>query len=507
MNKIPIRFYLFVLAVTLFFGVCFTSADFITMPIASLRDVALLLAQWLVLVAALFGLMLLASAGRYVFAASLPLLALVCSTLAYYRYTLHVTLTPMIWDAALDNDMRTSAELLTGGLFLFVSAALAVSAGFVYVRLKYIKSPKPLYPLALGLLLLAGFTQADAFKRPISERIPFNVYYTAKKYWEEKQLINEERKDLTDCLECGEEDDLTVVFVLGESLRPDHAGLNGYARNTTPCLEQDSVLSFPLIYTEQTYTIRSVPHLLTRADSTDYSLAYKEKSFIHLLNACGFHTVWLANQEGAGTYTYFMNECDTVFRVNIGKSPYVFDKWVDGDLLPAFQQALQAEGKTFILLHTIGSHWWYNAHYPDAFERFQPVARSRILSSNSREEIINSYDNTVLYTDYFLHTLIDQLRERNAILIYQSDHGESLGEEGVWLHASETPYTHQAACFVWMSPTYKANHPLQYDNAVANRQKPYRSDYLFHSLIEASGLRSPYLNPSLSIFQPGWKSE
>jgi glucan phosphoethanolaminetransferase (alkaline phosphatase superfamily) len=175
---------------------------------------------------------------------------------------------------------------------------------------------------------------------------------------------------------------------------------------------------------------------------------------------------------------------------------------VDGDLLPFYQRTLDNNAqRKFILLHTIGSHWWYNAHYTDSFEVFKPIARSRIVSSNTRVEMINAYDNTVLYTDFFVYTLIEQLREKKAILIYQSDHGEGLGEEGAWFHAADNPYVHQAACFVWMSPAYKAAHPEAYAQAQNNRLKRFRTDYLFHSLLDAAGIRSPYLKDSLSIFR------
>lgn len=314
-------------------------------------------------------------------------------------------------------------------------------------------------------------------------------------------MISEKRIDLTEGIRCGDEE-VTVVFVLGESLRPDHLGLNGYERNTTPLLSREDMISFPFIYTEQTYTNRSVPHLLTRADSTDYARAYTEKSFISLFNACDFYTVWLANQEAADTYVYFMNECDSLFHINIEKSSYVFDKWVDGDLLPLFDNALSVDkGKKLIVLHTIGSHWWYNSHFTDAFARFQPVVKSKVISSCTREEMINSYDNTVLYTDYFLHELIGRLKDKNAILIYQSDHGEALGEEGVWLHAAETPYTHMAAGLVWMSPIYKEKHRGSYERAKENSLKRFRTDYLYHSILDAAGIGSEYLEESLSIFR------
>lgn len=501
MNNLTLRFYLFASVATLFVGIGFTATDFITLPAATPKDFVILGAQWAVVTTALFFLLLILSAFRWLFAVTFPFLTFVSALLAYFRYTIHATLTPMILDAALENDYRTSAELCTPGLLIFVGASFVVSFLFVGYRFKRIRLPKPLYTVILGMIGLGSILSVGSLKQPISERIPFNIYYTFIKYWEEKQVISEEREDLTEGIRYDGEE-VTVVFVLGESLRPDHLGLNGYERNTTPLLSEEEVISFPFVYTEQTYTNRSVPHLLTRADSTDYGRAYREKSFIHLFNACGFYTAWLANQEAASTYVYFMNECDSLFYAHIDKSVYVFDRWVDGDLLPYFDRALHNEAtRQLILLHTIGSHWWYNSHFTEEYARYQPIVKSKVISSCTREEMINSYDNTVLYTDYFLSELIERLRDRNAILIYQSDHGEALGEGGVWLHATETPDTHRAACLVWMSPEYKKRHPEYYEAARRNARKRFRTDYLFPSILDAAGIGSDYIDGSISIFR------
>ena len=502
MKKELIRFLLFTCIVTLFLGVCFTSADFFAIPVAGVKDFLVVAAQWAMVMVALFLLCVGLASFRGLFAIGLPLLTLASATLAWFRWTLNATLTPMILDAALENDWRTSGDLisvgLVGGLFL----SLWMAGGLVYYRWRKITLRRPLLPFVCGVVGLVGLMQVFALRRPISERIPFTLYFSTVRYWQEKQIAQEERIDLTAGAHC-EEEELTVVVVLGESVRPDHLGLNGYSRNTTPRLaKEETLVSFPAIYTEQTYTNRSIPHLLTRADSSDYERAYTEQSFISLFRACDYYTVWLANQEAANTYVYFMNECDSLFHVNIDKSSYVFDRWVDGDLLPLLDEALRVERpRKLIVLHTIGSHWWYNSHFTDDYAQFQPIVKSKVISSCTQEEMINSYDNTILYTDYFLSEVINRLRDRKAVLLYQSDHGEALGEEGVWLHAAETPYTHQAAGFVWLSPVYEQAHPSRLAILRENASHPYRTDYLFHSVLDAGGIQSPYFDASLSVWR------
>lgn len=501
MKKELIRFLLFIGIITLFLGVCFTSADFFAIPVAGVKDFLVIAAQWLMVTLALFLLCAGLASYRLLFAVSFPLLTLASTLLAWFRWTLNATLTPMILDVALENDWRTSADLVTVGLIGCVLLSLWIAGGFVYYRWRKITLHRPIIPFVCSLLLLVGMMQIFTLRRPISERIPFTLYFSSVRFWQEKQIAQEERIDLTAGAHC-EEEELTVVVVLGESLRPDHLGLNGYARNTTPLLSKErSLVSLPYIYTEQTYTNRSIPHLLTRADSSDYERAYTEPSFISLFRACDYYTVWLANQEAANTYVYFMNECDSLFYVNIDKSSYVFDRWVDGDLLPLLDNALRVERpRKLIVLHTIGSHWWYNSHFTDDYATFQPVVKSKVISACTQEEMINSYDNTILYTDYFLAEVINRLRDRKAVLLYQSDHGEALGEEGVWLHASDSPAAHRAAGFVWLSPAYEAAHPTYLEVLRRNASRPYRTDYLFHSVLDAGFVRSPYWDASLSIF-------
>ncbi|OJU49090.1 MAG: hypothetical protein BGN96_00495 [Bacteroidales bacterium 45-6] len=343
-----------------------------------------------------------------------------------------------------------------------------------------------------------------SFQRPVSERMPYSIYYNITRYFEEKHIAAETRTTFSKIPVLCKEDTLTVVFVVGESLRSDHLQLNGYDRKTTPLLAKDSaVTSYPHIYTQPCYTHTSVPRILTRADSIHPEKAYEEQSFITLFKRAGFHTAWIANQESVSTYVYFMKECDTLAYANRGKSLYQFGKWLDGDLLPYYKKEMQRRNspKKLIILHTIGSHWWYNARYPDTYRKFAPVISSRVVSSCTKEEMVNSYDNTILYSDYVINEFIKDLRNENAVLFFLSDHGEALGENGHFLHADDYPSLHNPASFVWYSPKYFRNHPEKICNLKKNREKKYTTDYLFHSILDAAGIDCAVVNPKLSIMR------
>jgi glucan phosphoethanolaminetransferase (alkaline phosphatase superfamily) len=498
--KENLKFYLFVALSCLFIGIAYTSADFFTAPASHAKDIAILFLQWVTVVAAFFPVIYLLSLNKYIFAASYPLIGLFSGILMYFRYTTGTTFTTMILDAALDNDTKINEEMISFGLIATVIASLALTVLFAVYRFKKIRKigflPAHALIAIVWLFVVFYFPQ---IKRPVSERIPMNIYFITSRYFSERREIMTEREVLSRQVKCNGEKPL-VVLILGESLRADHLGVNAYERNTTPHLSDEDIISFPNVYSEYTHTNASLPHILTRADSIHPELAEKERSFVDLFKYCGYYTVWLANQEPAKSYVYFMKECDTLIYGNINKSTYVFDKWTDELLLPAFDLFTKnANDSRLIIMHTIGSHWYYNSHFTNEFQQFVPTTGSRVVSSNTKEEMINSYDNTVLYTDYFIYTIINRLRKKNAIIFFLSDHGEALGENGMWLHAVDALPVHNPASLIWMSPSYKEKHPEKYKTAGENRNRRYRTDFLFHTILESAGIESEVIDKKMSL--------
>ena len=494
---------LFVIANTLIYGLGFTLSEFVGSPVGGLNDVAVLSFQWAAITFATFGLLYLLSLNRYIFAIIFPLLTTLCTVLTYFRYTANVTLTPMLIDLALINDARTNMQVISLQLIVIIILTLILSVAIVWYRWKKIRfSYVWLHALlAIGIVYTTNY-EIQALSRPLSERMPHSLFYNLRRYMDERAVATATRDTFT-IPSTANSDSLTVVFVVGESLRSDHLQINGYHRTTTPNLASEkNVVSLPNIHTVPCFTHVSVPHIFTRADSLNPKRAFSEQSFITIFKQAGFRTSWLANQESVATYVYFMNECDTLIYANSGKSMYVFDEWLDEALLPDYSNELNnANCKQLIILHTIGSHWWYNSHYTKEFERYLPTISSRVISSNSKEEMINSYDNTILYTDYFIKNVIESLRNRKAILFYLSDHGECLGEDGYFTHGIDRPQLHNPAAFVWYSDSYAAEFSDNIENLKENSLRHFHSDYLFHSIIDAADISSPYMQPEFSIFE------
>ena len=350
-----------------------------------------------------------------------------------------------------------------------------------------------------SLCLLFVFHGVGKLSGSISQRMPASFFYVLKDYMLQRRTQGT-RIDFKGDIHCNV-DTLTAIVVLGESLRADHLQLNGYRRNTTPLLASDvRICSFPNVYTKEVFTHTSLPVILTRADSIDDKRAQTEQSFISLFKKVGFRTSWLASQEPVNTYSDFMHEADTLIYANEGKNVYMFDKWLDGALLPFYQKELEySNPRKLIVLHTIGSHWWYNSHFEK--EVFSPVLRSKNISSSTQEAIVNSYDNTILYTDCFLHQLIEELRDEVAILIYLSDHGESLGENEKYLHAEDNEPLHYPAAFVWYSVKYENLFPQKIEAMKRNAVKHVTTSFMFHSILDASSITSAYLDEEQSIFK------
>ncbi|WP_296245361.1 MULTISPECIES: phosphoethanolamine transferase [unclassified Psychrobacter] len=233
-----------------------------------------------------------------------------------------------------------------------------------------------------------------------------------------------------------------MVFVVGETARADHFGLNGYARNTTPLLaEQDNLYSFKQTTSCGTSTAYSVPCMFSYANRDNFEVdrADYNENVLDTLHKQGVNVVWRDNNSSSKgvadrvTFEDFKTSktnpsCDSECR-DIGMLKG-FDKLVKSTTTPK---------DTLIFLHQMGNHGpAYFKRYPQAFEEFKPVCMTNELSKCDNQSVINGYDNAIRYTDYFLHNVIDTLKNYeqgyDVVMVYISDHGESLGENNIYLH-------------------------------------------------------------------------
>lgn len=495
-------FLFFLLCCTAWSAVCFVLPFFIDNPVESFNGILLLVGYCIAVSFGIFVLLYLAAANRYVFALFFPIFCVLGAVVAYFRYAFKATITPMIIDASLHNDFQTTYELITVPLVLFVLLNLIVSIAAVSYRWRKITVKNAWLHIFIAMaMLLLLFNVSSRLKSSLMQRYPFNVYESFMIYRELQQKIAEDRI-CPDMQHYNCTDSLKVVLVIGESLRADHLSLNGYSRQTMPYLsQQTNLVSLSDVYSEYTYTNRSVPHILTRADSITENLAFNETSFITIFNNAGFQSAWISCQDPAYSYVAFTAECDTLIYTHPEKSVYVYSDWFDNEMLTPFDSlSLKGTPRQLTVFHMIGSHWYYNNHVLTECERFKPVTTNRTVTANTAEAIINSYDNTVVTADLFLHQLFCRLEQEKAIVIFLSDHGEILGENGQWLHASDNEVVRHPACLVWYSNAYKTTYPQKVAALKQNATLHYRTDFLFHSILSAANIPSPIIDDNLNIF-------
>ena len=298
-----------------------------------------------------------------------------------------------------------------------------------------------------------------------------------------------------------------VVLVVGETARAANWGLNGYARQTTPELARLPVINFSDVTSCGTSTEVSLPCMFAPVGRRDYDEARirGSESLLHLVARAGVSVHWRDNQSGC------KGVCDglPVETVQALDLPGVCGegRCLDEGLLAGLEQRLtSARGTQLLVLHMLGNHGpSYFRRYPPAYARFQPACRQDDLRLCSREEIVNAYDNALLYTDHLLARLVGQLQASapsvDTAMVYVSDHGESLGESGLYLHGMPQAIAPDVQTHVpmvmWMSDGYARTNGIDLACLRRRTAQPASHDHLFHTLL---GL----LDVHTALYQPAW---
>lgn len=501
MIKIEFQYLIWSICATIWAMVCFILPDYIDNPISDISTFITIIVYLVALGVASFWVLYLAGLNRCVTYCFLPIFGIGGAIVSYYRVAFHATITPMIIDATLHTNTGTIAGVVSWQLIGWIGLNILIVIGLIWWRKKLYDLPNRwVHALVVLGLLLIYYNANGRLHISINQRYPYNVVHCFIEYCLQQQELHDERIALA-YEETNIPDSIDIIFVLGEAARADHIQLNGYSRETTPLLsKRKNVVSLPHIYSEHTYTSTSVPLILSPSDSLHPEFCGTHSSFIRIFSQCGFSTAWISNQDNGRTYLSFIHECDTIIFPNPSKSVFVFDPWYDEQLLPPLDSLLlRSSSRNMFVLHTIGSHWYYNLHVPPTQQYFNPTTENRIITENSAEQIVNSYDNTIRYVDIILDSIIQRMENRCALVIYLSDHGESLGENGCYLHAAETESLHLPACIIWYSEAYAKLFPAKIQALQRNKDKRYRTDFLYHSILSSAGIKSEG-SESLDVF-------
>ncbi|HEY5714797.1 MAG TPA: phosphoethanolamine--lipid A transferase [Psychromonas sp.] len=371
----------------------------------------------------------------------------------------------------------------------------------------------------IGILLIAAFYYKDYssigrnnsyLNKMINPAHAYNAYkYLRKHYFTEKlqyKLLGEDAN-----LESAKNDKPTLmILVLGETARAQNISYNGYSRNTNPYTQDMGLISFSHVSTCGTATAHSVPCMFSNMNRSNYdkNRANNQDNVLDILSHAGVNLLWIENDGGdKGTAknisTIQINPQDNPDLCN-GTTCY------DEVLLKGIDEKIQQnQGDQLIALHIIGSHGpTYWQRYPENKALFTPACNRSDIENCSDQEIINVYDNTLVYTDYVIAQAIKKLTQYsdqyNVALMYISDHGESLGENGLYLHG--TPYViapeqqTQVPWLMWFENDYANAKGINKQCVIDKASNTDLShDNLFHSLLGLYGVDTTAKDNQLDI--------
>ena len=302
------------------------------------------------------------------------------------------------------------------------------------------------------------------------------------------------------------------VLVVGETARARNFALNGYARPTTPSLSGLDVINFPHAQACGTSTEVSVPCMFSPYGRRHYDedSILGHESLLHVLARAGFKVLWRDNQSGC------KGVCDGLPAEQLDHAK-VDNLCAEGQCLDEVLMegmeglARDTRGNLFLVLHQLGSHGpAYYKRYPAVFKRFTPACESEDLRRCTQAEIVNAYDNSLLYTDFFLGRLVAFLDKAQAThdtaMLYVSDHGESLGENGLYLHGvpqSIAPAVQREVPFVvWLSAAFRRDFHVSDRCLREHASQPVSHDNLFHSLLGVLDIQTRAYDPAMDLFAP-----
>lgn len=385
---------------------------------------------------------------------------------------------------------------------------------------------------AIGLFcLLASYLVVDGY-RMRNQLYPVNVCYNLYLAFERNAASENYREASRDFkFDARSEHSATApevyVMVVGETARAHNFSLYGYPRNTNPLLSKTpGIKAFPNVTTQSNTTHKSVPMLLSAASAEDFERLFHEKGILAAFKEAGFHTVFISNQLPNHSFIDFLGEqADEYYFLK--KEDASQGNHYDEDLLQKLDEILPMADasssahyryrKLFVVLHSYGSHFNYQERYPRSFAYFKPDSKSEAKPEN-RRDLLNAYDNTIRYTDYILHGIIERLQKWEGVqtktdgvydqptsaMLYTSDHGENIFDDGrcLFLHAAPkaSDYELHVPFIIWTSDGFSKQYPDILKALGENRSKQVQSSLsAFHTMLGIGGIQTRYRLDEYSV--------
>jgi lipid A ethanolaminephosphotransferase len=461
----------------------------------------------------------------------------VTAAAAYFMTEYGIVIDTNMVRNVLETDTRETGDLITVGLIAYVGLFGLVPAivfcllpwtprsfgGEAFAKMKFaavalVVLTVTVFPVwGTFLSLFREHTELKMTLTPFNYLSAFPRYLSRERGALASKVIAPYGRDAHRGTETHSRKSLFVV-VVGETARWDHFALNGYARPTNPELSKiKDLVNYPHAFSCGTDTAQSVPCMFSGLGKANFTNAKAEtqENLLDILKHAGIDVLWRENQAGCkGVCARVPTETLTGHKL---PTFYPSTKNFDDVLVDGLDARIaKLDRDTVIVLHMMGSHGpTYWKRYPARYETFTPACKSAQFSHCELKDIINAYDNTIVYTDHVLARLIDVLAQAESHgvdtgMLYVSDHGESLGEHNMYLHGMPYAIAPEAQIHVpmviWLSPSMREATGVDQACLVKHTSERVGHDNLFHSVLGLMDVKTKVYNPSLDLFAACRKS-
>lgn len=466
--------------------------------------------------------------SKYTTKPLLIILFTISSFTAYFMDSYGVIIDDEMIRNILQTNLQESTDLFSLNLLIYVIFLAILPSYFIYkVEIEYknkenssseLLSKIKVIIISLALIIITIFTFSKFYTSFFRENKPLR-YNVNPIYWiysignyisktfDNKPLV---LQDIGLDAKITKNDKELLIVVVGEAARADKFSLNGYSKETNPLLKQENIINFTNMYSCGTSTAHSVPCMFSIFNRNEYT--YKKgistKNVLDVLqNTNEISILWRDNNSDSKKVALRVEYEDFKYpSKNTVCNPECRD---EGMLIGLDEYIEKNKNKNIlIILHQMGNHGpAYYKRYPEEFEKFTPVCKTNQLENCTKEEINNAYDNAILYTDNFLSKTINFLKkyslEFNTSLIYMSDHGESLGENGIYLHG--IPYAiapkeqKHIASLMWFGEKQSKNYDI--NRLLSHKDEYFSHDNLFHTILGIFGVKTQIYNKELDILK------
>jgi lipid A ethanolaminephosphotransferase len=465
-------------------------------------------------------------ASRYTTKPILILTLVVSAFTAYFMDTYHIIIDDSMIRNTLQTNLSESSDLFSFKLVAYIFVLAILPSYFIYkTKIEYKSFKQEIFAklktlfLSLGIILIIVFSFSKFYTSFFREHKPLR-YHVNPIYWiysigdyinktmhSGPLVVKEIGKDAKISQKEIKKQEL-VIMVVGEAARADRFSLNGYEKETNPQLKKEDIVNFSNMYSCGTSTAESVPCMFSIFGKAnyDYKKGISTENVLDVLTHTNeVKVLWRDNNSDSKGNALRVDFED--YRTSATNTKCDDECRDEGMLVGLDDYIKKNQGKDIlIVLHQMGNHGpAYYKRYPKEFEKFTPVCKSNQLEECSQEEVSNAYDNAILYTDYFLSKVINFLKPYSnnyeTAMFYMSDHGESLGENGIYLHG--LPYfmapdeQKHIASLMWLGS--KVNEEVDAEKLNSYKNNSFSQDNLFHTLLGLFEVKTEVYKENMDI--------